>query len=98
MKVKNIAGLVAAAIVLIVVLFEVKFRMDASRPDDARRLDVAQEIRFTECYSLRDKKIHELAFGTIDNPDVQKEYINTHRERATADCRKAFPQQWLDVR
>jgi hypothetical protein len=79
------------------VLFEVSLDLQFSLPGESRQLDAEQEARYAACYADRDKEIHDVAFGTIDNPDVQKLYISNNRAVATAECRLLFPEQWIAV-
>lgn len=76
------------------VLFEISFDFQFSLPVEARQLDAQQEARYDACFSERDKEIHRVAFGTIDNPDVQKLYISNNRDLAAKECRALFPEQW----
>jgi len=85
------------ALVALFVLFEVSVNVEFSMPGDQRVLDGEQEARYTACYGDRDKDIHAAAFGTIDNPDVQKLYISNHRAEAAAECRREFPEQWTTI-
>ena len=86
-----------AALVALFFLFEVRLDFEFSMPGEYRRLDEQQEARFKACYADRDREIHDAAFGTIDNPDVQKLYIRNNREKAAAECRRLFPEQWVTV-
>jgi hypothetical protein len=79
------------------VLFEVRFNFEFSLPGEVRQLDVEQEARYAACYAERDREIHDVAFGTIDNPDVQKLYIRNNRDNAQAECRQLFPERWVTV-
>lgn len=86
-----------AALILFFVLFEVSFNFDFSPAGEGRELDPQQEARYRACYAERDREIHDVAFGTIDNPDVQKLYISNNRAIAAAECREEFPEQWIVV-
>ena len=86
-----------AAVIALLVLFEIHFRVEFSLPGESSQLDAGQEARYAACYAERDNEIHDAAFGTIDNPDVQKLYISNNRERAATECRQRFPQQWVTV-
>ncbi len=83
-----------AAVVALLVLFEIRFRFEFSMPGASSQLDAAQEARYAACYAERDEEIHDVAFGTIDNPDVQKLYILNNRKQAATECRQRFPEQW----
>jgi hypothetical protein len=86
-----------AAVVALLVLFEIRFRVEFSLPGESSQLDATQEARYAACYAQRDIEIHDVAFGTIDNPDVQKLYILNNRKRAATECRQQFPEQWITV-
>lgn len=85
------------ALLIALALFDVTFRPEFALPTEQQLADPAQEQRFDECYAQRDAQIHEQAFGTIDNPDVQREYISMHRETARQACREQFPKQVITV-
>ncbi len=86
-----------AAVIAILVLFEIRFRVEFSMPGASSQLDAARESRYAACYAERDNEIHDIAFGTIDNPDVQKLYISNNRDKAINECRLQFPEQWITV-
>ncbi|MDX1405215.1 MAG: hypothetical protein R3192_11790 [Woeseiaceae bacterium] len=89
---------IAVALVLaVLVLFEVDFNPQFSLPGEGRQVDAEQEARYAACYAERDKEIHDVAFSTIDNPDVQKLYIKNNRDVARSDCRAQYPQRWVTV-
>ena len=71
------------------VLFEVNFMHESGENEMP---DPAQEKAFASCYLMKDEEIHATAFGTIDNPDVQKEYISSNREIARRECREQHPR------
>jgi hypothetical protein len=91
LSVKRTSTLIIAALIIVLLLFEVSLDLQFSLPGEEKQPDFEQEALFAACYEKRDAEIHRIAFGTIDNPDVQKEFINTNRERATANCRRSFP-------
>lgn len=84
---------VLIAVVLLVVLFEVSVSPSITR----EVVDPAVEAQYAACYHEKDDEIHDTAFGTIDNPDVQKEYITSNRARAAAECRALFPESTTTV-
>ena len=86
-----------AALVALFALFEVHLDLQVALPGESRQLDVEQEARYAACYADRDREIHNVAFGTIDNPDVQKLYISNNRDKAMSECRRQFPEQWTTV-
>jgi len=88
---KIIAALFAVAV--LPVLFEVSVLPPTTRGV----VDPAVEARYAACYQEKDDGIHDTAFGTIDNPDVQKEFIISSRARAAAECRALFPESITTV-
>lgn len=86
-----------AALLALVALFEVSFDFRFSLPGERSQADPAQDARYAACYAERDREIHAHAFGSIDNPDVQKLYISNNRDIASVECRQQFPQQWIVV-
>ena len=91
-------GSIALLVALVITLYDVRPDFVFSLPGENEHIDPAREALFAQCYELRDEQLHDTAFGTIDNPDVQKEFINTSRERAASDCRNEFPQEWVTIR
>jgi hypothetical protein len=87
----------AAALAVFFVLFDVSLNPEFSLGGEKRELDPAREARYAACFAGRDREIHAEAFGTIDNPDVQKLFIINHRADAVADCRREFPEAWRTV-
>ena len=84
-------------LVAVFALFDVRFDFRFSLPTERTQPDATQEARFDACYAERDKEIHDVAFGTIDNPDVQKLYILNNRAEAAKDCRLQFPEHMITV-
>lgn len=74
-------------------VFDVSFNPQLSFAHDEQVADPAQEELYRQCYEARDAEIHARAFDTIDNPDVQREFISMHREQARADCRQLYPER-----
>ena len=91
-------GTIVLLVALVITLYDVKLDFVFSLPGEIEQIDPAQEAFYARCYELRDEQIHDTAFGTIDNPDVQKEFINTHRAQAESECRKEYPERWITVR
>jgi hypothetical protein len=87
----KIVALIIALIAVALVLFVVALNFRFSLPDETERDDAAQESRYRACYEERDAEIHRTAFDTIDNPDVQKEFISSNRAQAATACRAEFP-------
>jgi hypothetical protein len=94
---KNALWIGIAALIAVVALFEISFDFQFSSPGEVRQLDAKQEERYETCFAQRDKEIHDVAFATIDNPDVQKLYISNNRDLAVAECRAQFPKHWTVV-
>lgn len=86
-----------ATLVAVFALFEVRFNPEFSLPAESSQPDPAQEARFDACFAERDREIHDVAFGTIDNPDVQKLFIINNRKQAAMECRLQFPERWTTV-
>lgn len=81
-------------IALILLLFDVSVAPRWQLPGEVRLPDAEQEARYSACFDEADQRIHETAFGTIDNPDVQREFIATQRDKARAACRRQFPERF----
>ena len=96
MTVRKISWTLLGAIIAFLVLFDVQ--LEFSLPRETRQADPGQEARYAACYAARDREIHDLAFGTIDNPDVQKLYITNNRALAAEDCRQRFPEKSVTVK
>ena len=90
-------GAIVLPMVLLWVLFEARFNFQFSLPGEKSVTDSGQEARYAACYAERDKEIHRLAFGTIDNPDVQKLFILSNRAVAASECRQLFPEQMTTI-
>ena len=95
MVMKNAAKILlpAALCAAFLLVFDVSFNPRLVLPHDEQVADPAHEALYEKCYEARDAKIHARAFDTIDNPDVQREFISMHREDARADCRRSYPVQ-----
>ncbi len=98
MKLNQAVWIGIGGLVVLFALFEVRVNFQFTMPGEKRELDAGQEARYAACYAGRDKEIHAVAFGTIDNPDVQKLYILNSRERAATECRQHFPEQYITVK
>ena len=97
MKWKKAVWIGIAALIVLFVFFDVRINFEFSPAGASSQLDAQQESRYATCYSARDKEIHDAAFGTIDNPDVQKLYILNNRKLAATECRQRFPEQWTAI-
>lgn len=94
---KKIAVLPAIILLIVLLLFDVRLDFQFSMPREVVELDAAVETRYTQCVELRDKEIHRVVFATIDNPDVQREYLATQKDKAKAECRSKFPAHEITV-
>ncbi len=94
---KKTLGVFAVVTVVVIALYDVQINFVFSLPGEIEQADLAQDALYKQCFASRDKQIHDTAFSTIDNPDVQKEFINTSRADATSECRDKFPQQWVTI-
>ena len=90
--------LAASVVIVMFALFDVSFPLDVASPHDVEVPDPATEAEYQRCYKERDEALHHLAFSTIDNPDVQKEFIITNREKIARECRGLIPEQVITVR
>jgi hypothetical protein len=88
---KKIALLLAIVLLAILVLFEINLDLQFSLPREVVELDAQQEMRYVHCVQVRDTEIHRVTFANIDNPDVQREYLSTEKDKAKATCRAEFP-------
>ncbi|ANO52080.1 hypothetical protein [Woeseia oceani] len=88
--------LLAVPIGLFLWLFDVSLNPEFALPADVKVADPMQEQLYERCFAAEDAVIHEQAFGTIDNPDVQREFISMHREDAHASCRQRYPERLVD--
>lgn len=89
----RIVALIITLFATLLILFDVAFNFEFSLPAESEQLDESQESRYQACYEEHDAGIHRTAFGTIDNPDVQKEFIISGRAKAAAECRADYPTQ-----
>jgi hypothetical protein len=97
MTISKAARLAGLAIVILFVLFEVTFPFDVAPARDIEMPDPAVEAEYSRCYQDKDREMHGVAFGTIDNPDVQNEFISTNREHIARECRLEVSEQLITV-
>lgn len=90
---KKILVVLGVALLLLIILFEIHIDFQFSMPHEIEVADPEQETQYQACVDERDAEIHKVAFGTIDNPDVQREYLSTHKDIAKAECRLAYPER-----
>lgn len=94
---KKVLLIVAAALLLVPVLFEVDVNPQFSLPREVEQADAGQEARFDECVEEQDRIVHGETFAAIDNPDVQREVLSRRMEEATKQCREQFPRRVVTV-
>ena len=92
MPTKMTAWIIGVALVVFLVLFEVQLDFEFSPERETMVADAGQEERFAGCVEERDRDIHRKTFGSIDNPDVQREVLASEKQKAVAACRELFPQ------
>ncbi len=92
---KEFIVLIVFGVFLIFVLFEVELGQDVGRSDAIEVPDPVIEAQYKNCYANRDDAMHRQAFSTIDNPDVQREFISAKRAEIAAECRAQFPQKMI---
>ena len=84
--------------VAVFLLYDVRFVLDFEPAGERQIPDPDVEAAYRACYQSKDDEIHGIAFGTIDNPDVQKEYISSNQAIAARECRQKYPQVMLSER
>ena len=87
----------AVVVVLVPVLFEVRFDPQFALPRSVERPDAEQEARFRQCVADQTNEATRRAFEAADNPDVQSLMIRMRQKEALAECREAFPQLLVEV-
>ena len=86
-----------SAVALLAALFDIRFAYDVSTGSTREIPDPDVEAAFSRCFAAADEALHERAFATIDNPDVQREFITSERAAARRDCRAQFPAKMIVV-
>ncbi|MDH4071644.1 MAG: hypothetical protein OEV41_00915 [Gammaproteobacteria bacterium] len=94
---KHAIGTLVLACVLVFAFYDVTLVLDVSLSGETEVPDPEAEAEYRDCYTGMDREIHATAFGTVDNPDVQKEFINARRAIAEAVCRAAYPVSMITV-
>lgn len=94
---KKVLIIGVAALCLLLILYDVSVDFQFSMPQDVQVVDAAWEAQYQACVDERDVEIHEIAFSTIDNPDVQREFLSTHKDKAKAECRLEYPERMTIV-
>ena len=98
MNIRRISWALLLLVGMVAALYDVDLVFDIALPGERREPDPAVEDAYARCYRERDDEIHATAFGTIDNPDVQKEFISSNRARAARECRELHPEVLIIVR
>ena len=98
MKKGSTISVVAATLLAVFALYEVRFDFDFELSGERQVPDPEIEKAYQACYQAKDDDIHGIAFGTIDNPDVQKEYISSNQAVAARECRELHPKKMLTER
>lgn len=94
---RNIILFLVGAGMLMFALFDVRFVFDISMGSEREVPDPGVEAENVRCYEQKDEEIHTTAFGTIDNPDVQREFITSERAIARRACRAQHPEMVIVV-
>lgn len=97
LNLKKTAIIFVLGAMAVVVLFDINWVFDFGGTTSYKAPDPAIEELYENCYAAKDDAMHRLAFGTIDNPDVQREFISANRAAIAAECRAEFPQQLISV-
>ena len=97
LKVKIAGAFVVLAAIVLLALYDITFVLDFGGVRTVEAPDQAVEIQFENCFHEKDEALHADAFGTIDNPDVQREVISAGRQRIRRECRALFPQRLIEV-
>jgi len=85
------------AVAIVLVLYEVELEFDFTPAKEVKLPDPVVEKENERCFQQRDEEMHEVAFGTIDNPDVQKEFISANRDHIARECRQQYPERLITV-
>ncbi|MBJ90636.1 MAG: hypothetical protein CMO98_12355 [Woeseia sp.] len=98
MNMSNFIGVFLIAGALTIVFFKVTFEFGMVPEKYTEIPDPAVEKRYKGCYQAKDDNIHTTAFGMIDNPDVQKEFITSSRAEAQSLCRATYPERLISIK
>lgn len=98
MNMGNFIGgfLIAGALTIVFFKVTIEFGMVPEKYTEIP--DPAVEKRYKACYKAKDDNIHTTAFGAIDNPDVQKEFITSSRAEAQSICRATYPENLISIK
>ena len=73
MNLKKTTTIFVFGAIAVVVLFYVDWILDFGQSNEYEVPAAAVEALYENCYAIKDDAMHRQAFGTIDNPDVQRE-------------------------
>ena len=93
MNFKKSIILVLATIILFNLLYKINFFWNLTSVSIINIPEPEIEENYIKCYQEADASIHVDAFNSIDNPDVQREYISSMRKEAQKKCRSDFPEE-----
>lgn len=83
--------------IILLALYDITFVLNFGGVRAVETPDPAIEVQYYRCYQEMDAALHADAFGTIDNPDVQREVISAGRQRISRECRVEYPQRLIEV-
>ena len=79
------------------IFYEIDMVLDFGGTTTVVKPDPVSEALYLNCYEEKDERMHAEAFGTIDNPDVQREFISANRQRIEAECRAEHPPKSVEI-
>lgn len=85
------------ALIVVFSFYEVTVNLDIASARTVQLPDPEVEAEYLRCYQEQDEAMHRSVFGTVDNPDVQREMISTNRERIVDECRQKFAEQLITL-
>lgn len=97
LKVKIAVTSVVLAAIALLALYDINLVLDFGGVRTVDAPDQAVEMQYENCFREKDEALHADAFGTIDNPDVQREVIAAGRQRIRRECRDEYPRRMIEV-
>jgi hypothetical protein len=97
LRVKTVVTAIVFAGIILLALFDVTFVLDFGGVRMVEVPDQAVEVQYENCFREKDEALHANAFGTIDNPDVQREVISAGRQRISRECRNEYPPRLIEI-
>jgi hypothetical protein len=85
------------ALLLVPVLFEVRWNPQFAMPRTVARADEVQETRYQQCVTAQVDEATRQALAAADNPDVQSLMIRMRQKEVLADCRLQHPEHLVEV-